>query len=498
MRSLWLSGLPVCLGLASTWSWSELFGTEMAMNSTAPLGYFLRSMNSCTGSAEVPQAVPDMEGVSHFRLLPAIFPEGMGFHFDGLAMVLKFTFTKGRVEWQTKPYESDAEKSFRSCIFAGTGTGPTIGYHPCLTNPQVNLLPINDQLWLTTDTSKWGRMDPDTLKTLPDAVQVDSTVLNAHPACDPSSGACFVQYNCGSHGQPYTNQACVGILQANKSLAVQEISRATLPERRMIQHSHSPCITPNYLVSKLDSFEFRVPVASNSGLLRFMHQKEDDLWLVMDRSTNSSHILSGGPGFVNNHFWNCFESNGKIIVDSVAATENYLDNYFERNLAVDALNWSHIFHPPVRCEVKPKEAAVACDAFFADTAKVFDYPTFNPHFKMSASYRFFYAIAPATAASRWFDQLIKVDVQSRSVVKHWSAPGIFLTEADFVPSQAAHGKEDDGILVSILYNASDDTSQLGIFDAASLALLSQQKLGCVVPFHAHGIVCAQGKCFPNP
>ena len=35
-----------------------------------------------------------------------------------------------------------------------------------------------------------------------------------------------------------------------------------------------------------------------------------------------------------------------------------------------------------------------------DTAKVFDYPTFNPHFKMSAGYRFFYAIAPATAASR--------------------------------------------------------------------------------------------------
>lgn len=53
----------------------------------------------------------------------------------------------------------------------------------------------------------------------------------------------------------------------------------------MIQHSHSPCITPNYLVSKLDSFEFRVPVASNSGLLRFMHQKarlgvEFDSWPI--------------------------------------------------------------------------------------------------------------------------------------------------------------------------------------------------------------------------
>lgn len=39
---------------------------------------------------------------------------------------------------------------------------------PCLTNPVVNLLPIEGQLWLTIDTRFWGRMDPHTLDTLPD------------------------------------------------------------------------------------------------------------------------------------------------------------------------------------------------------------------------------------------------------------------------------------------------------------------------------------------
>ena len=36
---------------------------------------------------------------------------------------------------------------------------------------------------------------------------------------------------------------------------------------------------------------------------------------------------------------------------------------------------------------------------------VFDYPTFNPHFKMNAGYRWFYAIAVGHRdTSRWFDQ----------------------------------------------------------------------------------------------
>ena len=42
----------------------------------------------------------------------------------------------------------------------------------------------------------------------------------------------------------------------------------------------------------------------NSGLLSKVHQQEDNLWMVMDRRTNSSRLLSSGDvSFVNNHFW---------------------------------------------------------------------------------------------------------------------------------------------------------------------------------------------------
>mmetsp|Transcript_42582 Transcript_42582/g.95599 ORF Transcript_42582/g.95599 Transcript_42582/m.95599 type:complete len:513 (+) Transcript_42582:74-1612(+) len=503
---LWAATLPVgIVALAASWpswlSFSTLEGT--------PLGFFLRPMNlsNASASAEMPKSLVErLEGVTHYRLVPGIFPSGMHFHFDGLATVVKFSFKGGRLEWTARAYESEAEKHYSSCIFAGTGTGPTVGYHPCLTNPVVNLLPIKDQLWLTTDTSKWGRVHPETLATLPDEVEVDSTVLNAHPACDPSTDDCFVQYNCGQDRQPYTNQACVGRLQtAATGMKAEEVSRTELPSRKLIQHSHSPCVTEHYVVSKIDSFTPRSPLNSNSGVLKLLQQAEDDLWLVMDRKTNKSTILQGSVKFVNNHFWNCYETpDGNVVIDSVAATENYLDNYFERNLAADHANWTRLFHPALRCTIPAAAGgAVACENLFEDGAgAVFDYPTFNPAYKMNPNYRFFYGISAQGSASRWFDELIKVDVQSRKVVQRWSSPGIFLTEADFIPwrgqAQAGSRPEDEGMLLSVLYNATDDQSSLGIFDAASLKLLHHEPMGAVIPFHAHGIVCVDGKCYSNP
>ena len=122
---------------------------------------------------------------------------------------------------------------------------------------------------------------------------------------------------------------------------------------------------------------------------------------------------------------------------------------------------------------------------------------------MNPDYRYFYAIAPATASSRWFDSLIKVDVSGStdSIAAEWGEPGVFLTEASFLPlGEDEEGGEDHGALLSVLYNATKDASFLGIFNASNLDLMDSIPLGGVLPFHAHGIVCPGGgtRCFSNP
>ena len=126
--------------------------------------------------------------------------------------------------------------------------------------------------------------------------------------------------------------------------------------------------------------------------------------------------------------------------------------------------------------------------------------------------------------------MVKIDMHRRALAAQWAAPSIFFTEADFVARPGAT-EEDDGVLLSVLYNATSDLrcvtstcgillfalillfahlffclpdlSALAVFDAATLALLAQYPLGMAVPFHAHGIVCPSGSvgahgCYTNP
>lgn len=148
-----------------------------------------------------------------------------------------------------------------------SGTGPTSPFKkPCLVNPVVNLLPINDQLWLTIDTRFWGRMDPQTLDTIHDVTLVEADTLNAHPACDPNvPGACYVEYGCGF--PPFNAEACVSLLvtQDKGGLAVQNVSSIALPDRKLIQHSHSPALTATQFISKLESFRARQDVDNEKG-----------------------------------------------------------------------------------------------------------------------------------------------------------------------------------------------------------------------------------------
>lgn len=112
-----------------------------------------------------------------------------------------------------------------------------------------------------------------------------------------------------------------------------------------------------------------------------------------------------------------------------------------------------------------------------------------------------YGIAPNNASSsQWFDTIFKADVQAQTVVQRWHEPGVYVTEADFVPLSAKDVAEDSGLLLSVLFNSTSVSSSLAVFDARDLNLIQLFPLGGqVLPFHAHGIVCQPNVgCFSNP
>jgi carotenoid cleavage dioxygenase-like enzyme len=152
-------------------------------------------------------------------------------------------------------------------------------------------------------------------------------------------------------------------------------------------------------------------------MLKVLHQAEGNEFMVVDRVSNASVIINSNFSYVNNHFWNCFEQeDGTVIIDTVAATSDYLDTYFEYKLSEPKREWDKMFSTPKRCILDVKSSSISCSNLLRDASILFDYPTFNPHYKMNSEYNWFYAIAPKdTSSSQWFDRLIKVNVRTGTI-----------------------------------------------------------------------------------
>jgi hypothetical protein len=87
------------------------------------------------------------------------------------------------------------------------------------------------------------------------------------------------------------------------------------------------------------------------------------------------------------------------------------------NLSASTPKWMDIFQSPLRCRVPFEGSQVSCASLSPEFQQLpFDYPTFNPLMKMQP-YRYFYAIQPRSLSSRWFDSLIKVDVQNPNGIR---------------------------------------------------------------------------------
>ena len=73
--------------LGFNWSKAQLLSSKASSRAAQPaVSYFLRSFDGSGSIPIVDEAVAArLEGVTNLRLLPGTFPEGMDYHFDGLA-----------------------------------------------------------------------------------------------------------------------------------------------------------------------------------------------------------------------------------------------------------------------------------------------------------------------------------------------------------------------------------------------------------------------------
>ena len=114
----------------------------------------------------------------------------------------------------------------------------------------------------------------------------------------------------------------------------------------------------------------------------------------------------------------------------------------------------------------------------------YELPRINPRIT-GKPYRYLYAVR--SPPGRLFDALIKLDVESKKESAVWETPCTSPSEPIFVPRpDATDDQEDDGVLLSVIFEQGTKRSFLLVLDAKTFKELGRAYLPVHIPLSFHG------------
>jgi all-trans-8'-apo-beta-carotenal 15,15'-oxygenase len=114
-----------------------------------------------------------------------------------------------------------------------------------------------------------------------------------------------------------------------------------------------------------------------------------------------------------------------------------------------------------------------------------EFPTMNPA-RVGQDGRYYYLGAAATETGNAPLQAItKIDLQTKATITWSAAPHGFVSEPQFITKPQA-ATEDDGWVVTLVYQADRDATDIVILDAKDLTVIAKLHLPHHLPFGLHG------------
>lgn len=201
---------------------------------------------------------------------------------------------------------------------------------------------------------------------------------------------------------------------------------------------------------------------------------------VMNRGATSDTVkwIDTDPCFVF-HPLNSYDDGDKIVMD-VVRYEKVFTN--EKSAAF------HKGSKLVRWTIDV-ESSVIDTQILSDRDQ--EFPRINPRVECHP-HRYGYVIA--AGGEHGFEGLLKHDLQEGSTQYHDVGQGCAAGEPVFVPTgEPESAAEDEGYLLSVVYNAQTHTSELHVLDAQRFEAppLATVKLGTRVPYGFHGNFVAE-------
>jgi carotenoid cleavage dioxygenase-like enzyme len=259
---------------------------------------------------------------------------------------------------------------------------------------------------------------------------------------------------------------------------------------------HSFAVTENYVILLDSPMKNPEPEALLAGvpLAEALRWKPETgtRFLVFRKSDGTLAAGYEADAFVADHQFNAFEQAGEILIDCAAYDghsfryELYLDPHMRGRHAVpgyprDRGIVQHMHAQFRRYRLRPGQSSAEYEVL-SDSAV--EFPSIDYRRCNGRPYRIAFASGFASARDTFYSQLVRVDTVERST-RRWHVPGQYPGEPIFV-GKGSSQNPDDGVLLSVAFDAERSISYLLILDATSLEEVGRADLPIATPLSFHG------------
>jgi beta,beta-carotene 9',10'-dioxygenase len=411
--------------------------------------------------------------------------------FDGLAMLHRFSFDRGRVSYanrflRTEAYRAAQRGDLSFCEFGTPRPRSLLKRAALMLRPEYSdncsfgVARLGEELIAVTETPVSIAFDPETLETGERAYSPPGQHVTAHSHRDRETGELLglaTQFGPRSKYRVY----------AQKDRASQRIL-AEIPVREP-SYMHSFGLAERHFVITACPFvvnPLQLGLSGRPFIENFRWEPERRVkFFVIDRKSGECRSFEADTFFAFHHV-NAFERDSELVVDLIV---------YDGPGMIDALYLDRLRSMPPSEAVHGRLTRFRIDLEGGGVvreelcAEMFELPQIDYRRCNGRPYRYIYGAAIDTDTgeepSDFPDQIVKVDVETGEL-RTWHEPAAYPGEPVFVPSPRPGGAEDEGVLLSAVLDGRGAGSYLVVLDAKTLRELGRARTPHTIPFGFHG------------
>lgn len=461
----------------------------------------------------MPQSFRDLELKVHGEipswLIGSLYRNGPGKYeqgqskfkhwFDGYAILHRFNIREGKVTYtnklqETEDYLRDKKRGMTGHQWGSVEDPCASVFHKFFsaffpvynTNTNVSIARLGNEYVSMSDYSNMNGFDPETLECkgkirFEDKYDGEFMVSAAHPAFDAQSGAI---YNALIKIRPKTE---LMFYRMDKDSPKDRKVFAKLSLKSPV-YFHSIGITDNYLVF----VEMPMPMAvfrllfsrlNNKPYNECFDWKEEKpcIFHVVKKDTGEVISIPTESFFVFHHV-NAFEEDGLLRIDLCRYDDPsiikglYLKELEEKGIDAEGISRLH------RYTIDPQKKTIS-DKQLSEAP--IELPQINSRRNAQKNYRYVYGIgAGSQDTGDFFNCLQKIDISNGTYIS-WRQENAYPSEPLFIASPDAKS-EDEGLLLSVVFDAAKQHSFLLILNASNMQELAKADVPASIPYGLHG------------